>query len=127
MVLDTHVIQWWSADPRQLSAAASKAIHEADELAVASISWWELAWLAQHDRIRLARPIRSWLDELATDVHTLGITPAIAETAASLPRSFPGDPSDRLIYATAIEHGYRLITKDERMRSHRHARPVTLW
>jgi hypothetical protein len=31
----------------------------------------------------------------------IGITPAIAEMATSLPASFPRDPADRLIYATA--------------------------
>jgi PIN domain nuclease of toxin-antitoxin system len=35
--------------------------------------------------------------------------------------------ADRLIYATAIEHGYRLVTKDEKLRSHRQPRPVALW
>ena len=57
-------------------------------------------------------PIRSWLDRLAGQVRTLPLTPAIADTAASLPSSFPGDTADRLIYATAIEHGLRLVTKD---------------
>ena len=127
IMLDTHVIQWLAGAPSQLSVNATNAIAEADELAVAAVSWWELAWLASHDRIRVIRPIRSWLEGLAADVHTLGITPAIAETAAALPRSFPGDPCDRLIYATAIEHGARLVTKDERMRAHRHPRPITLW
>lgn len=127
VVLDTHVIYWLSAAPDQLSPSASQAIAEADDLAVAAISWWELAWLASHDRLRPAMPIRSWLDGLGARFWTLGITPAIAETAASLPRSFPGDPSDRLIYATAIEHGYTLITRDERMRAHRYPRQVTLW
>jgi PIN domain nuclease of toxin-antitoxin system len=31
------------------------------------------------------------------------------------------------IYATAIEHGLRLVTKDQKLRRHRHPRPVTLW
>ena len=40
---------------------------------------------------------------------------------------FPADPADRLIYATAIESGSRLVTKDRRLREHRHPRPVALW
>lgn len=127
VVLDTHVIQWWSAEPNRLSRAATKAVSEADELAVAAISWFELAWLARHERIIVTIPIRSWLDQLAAHVRTIGITSAIADTAVALPSSFPGDPADRLIYATAIEHGWRLVTKDERLRAHRHPRPLTLW
>lgn len=126
-MLDTHVIHWWSAEPERLSAAATKALTEADELAVSAVSWFELAWLARHERITLTIPLRSWLERLATQVRSMGITPAIADTAVSLPASFPGDPADRLIYATAIEHGWRLVTKDERLRAHRHPRPLTLW
>lgn len=60
-------------------------------------------------------------------VRTVPVTPAIAAAAVALPSSFPGDPADRLIYATAIENGWRLITKDRRLRAHRHPHPVTLW
>jgi PIN domain nuclease of toxin-antitoxin system len=127
LVLDSHVVHWWSAEPGKLSRAAANAIEEADELAVASISWFELAWLAEHDRIALTIPVRSWLAELAADLRTVGTTPAVAATAVALPGSFPGDPADRLIYATAIEHGWQLVTKDKRLRSHRHPRPITIW
>lgn len=126
-MLDTHVLHWWSAEPERLSPAATKAVSDADEIAVSTISWFELAWLARHDRITLAIPIRSWLEQLAAQVRSIGITPAIADTAVSLPSSFPGDPADRLIYATAIEHGWRLVTKDERLLAHRHPRPLALW
>jgi PIN domain nuclease of toxin-antitoxin system len=127
ILLDSHVVHWWSAEPAKLSRTATHTIEAADELAVASISWFELAWLAAHDRIALAVPIRSWLDGLATDVRSVGTTPAIAATAVALPASFPGDPADRLIYATAVEHGWELVTKDRRLRDHRHPRSITVW
>lgn len=127
VLLDSHVVHWWSAEPGRLSGAAGQAIEAADELAVASISWFELAWLAEHDRIRVTVPVRSWLEELAVEVRTVGTTPAVAATAVALPASFPGDPADRLIYATAVEHGWRLVTKDRRLRGHRAPRPVTIW
>jgi len=127
LLLDTHVVHWWSAEPERLSAVAATAITEADELAVAGISWYELAWLAAHERITLAVPVPTWLGALAAEVRTVGITPALAHTASSLASSFPGDPADRLIYATAVEHGWRLVTKDQRLRDHTHPRQVTLW
>jgi PIN domain nuclease of toxin-antitoxin system len=127
LLLDSHVLHWWSAEPNRLSRAASRALDDADELAVASISWFELAWLVHHDRIAVTVPIRAWLDELATHVRTFGATPAIATAAVTLPETFPGDPADRLIYATAVEHGCRLVTKDLRIRRHRQPRPITVW
>lgn len=127
VVLDSHVVHWWSAEPDRISAAAGMAIGAADELAVADISWFELAWLAHHERIVLTIPIASWLGQLATQVRTIPVTPAIAGAAVSLPASFPGDPADRLIYATAVENGWQLVTKDERLREHRHPHPVAVW
>lgn len=127
VVLDSHVIHWWSAEPDRISPAASKAIADADELAVADISWFELAWLARHERIVVSVPIVSWLQRLASQVRTIPVTPAIATTAVNLPSSFPGDPADRLIYATAIEQGWPLITMDQRLRKHRHPHPVAVW
>ena len=127
VLLDTHVVHWWSAEPERLSDAATETLTAADQLAVAAISWFELARLAAHERIIVTVPIRSWLEQLAGGLHTLGLTPAIAATAVSLPSSFPGDPADRLVYATAVEHGCLLVTKDRRLRGHRHPRPVTVW
>jgi PIN domain nuclease of toxin-antitoxin system len=127
VLLDTHVVHWWSAEPEKLSRAAARALEGAEELVVSAVSWYELAWLAKHERIALSTPIRAWLDEIARDVRTAGVTPAIADTAASLPSTFPGDPADRIIYATGIEHGWKLITKDEHLRNHRHPGQVTLW
>jgi PIN domain nuclease of toxin-antitoxin system len=125
--LDSHVLHWWSAEPDRISPAAGEAIGQADELGVADISWFELAWLARHERIVVSIPIASWLGQLAAQVRTIPVTPAIAMAAVDLPASFPGDPADRLIYATAIERGWPLITKDQRLRAHRHPHPVAIW
>ncbi len=127
MLLDTHVVHWWSAEPERVSAPARKALEAADELAVAAISWFELAWMARHERITLNIPIRSWLEGLAAQVRTLGVTPAIADMAVALPATFPGDPADRLIYATAVEHDLRLVTKDRALLDHPHPRSPAVW
>jgi PIN domain nuclease of toxin-antitoxin system len=127
LLLDTHVVHWWSAEPQRVSAPAREALDRADELAVAAISWYELAWLARHERIIVNVPIRTWLQGLAAQLRTIGVTPAIADTAVALPSSFPGDPADRLIYATAIEHGLELVSKDRAIRDHDHPRSAVLW
>lgn len=127
VLLDTHVVHWWSAEPERLSRHAAAAVESAAELAVAGISWYELAWLATHERIEIAIPIEEWLARLAAQVRTIGITPTIARTAVELPSTFPGDPADRLIYATAVTHGWTLVTKDARIRRHPHPREITVW
>jgi PIN domain nuclease of toxin-antitoxin system len=127
VLLDTHVVHWWSAEPNRVSSPAREALEAADELVVAAISWYELAWLARHERITVSIPIRSWLQGLAAQLRTIGVTPAIADTAVALPSSFPGDPADRLIYATAIEHGLGLVTKDRSIRDHDRPRSLVVW
>lgn len=125
--LDTHVLQWWSAEPERLSQEATRIIGSAGELAVAGITWYEMAWLAHNERILVTIPVGSWLRRLSAEVRTIGLTPAIAHAATTLPSGFPGDPADRIIYATAVEHGWPLVTKDRRLRSHPSPRQVAYW
>lgn len=127
VLLDTHVVHWWSAEPVRVSAPAREALEAAEDFAVAAISWYELAWLARHGRIVLSIPVRAWLEGLGAQVRTIGASPAIADTAAGLPASFPGDPADRLIYATAIEHGLKLVTKDGALGEHDKPRSLVIW
>ncbi len=44
------------------------------------------------------------------------LTTEAAALAGGLPTHFPGDPIDRLLYATARDHRVPLVTKDERLR-----------
>lgn len=127
LLLDTHVVHWWAAEPDRISRPARRVLKAADELLIAAISWYELAWLAERGRIAVDVPIRSWLEDLGTHLRTVGITPAIADSAASLPSSFPRDPSDRIIYATAIEHGVKLVTKDQAIADHDKPRSLVVW
>ena len=90
------------------------------------MSWYELAWLAHHQRVLVSAPLPTWLGRLSSHVRTVGITLSIAERAAGLPVSFPGDPADRLI-ATALQNGWPLITKDAQMRNHRQPKATTVW
>jgi PIN domain nuclease of toxin-antitoxin system len=127
VLLDTHAVLWWSVDYEQLSEAAIRAVESAEEIAVASVSWYELAWMIQNRRVTVDTPLRLWLNTLAAQVRTVTTTPDIATTAASLPGTFPGDPADRVIYATALEYGWPLVTKDQRMRRHVHPAQTVVW
>ena len=127
VMLDTHALYWWATEPNRLGPVAAGLLAGADELAVAAITWWELAWLVRQGRIGAAVPVRSLITSLAREVRTVALSPAIAIAAAELPDTFPRDPGVRLIYATAVEHGWRLVTKDGRLRSHDQGGTVTVW
>lgn len=127
VLLDTHVVHWWSAESNRVSRPARQALETADELLVAAVSWFELAWLVRHGRIALNIPTRSWLEGLGAQVRTIALSPAIADTAVALPDSFPGDPADRQIYASAIEQGVKLVTKDRGIAEHDKPRSLVVW
>jgi PIN domain nuclease of toxin-antitoxin system len=127
LLLDTNAIYWWVAEPHMLSNSASLAIADADEISISAISWFELAWMVEHARVAIDVPLSTWFDRIAGQVNTLSISPAIAMSAVRLPDSFPGDPMDRVIYSTAIEHGLQLVTSDRFMRSHPYPRQITIW
>ena len=127
VLLDTHVAHWWSAEPDLISRPARRSLEAAEELLISAASWYELAWLAERQRIVIDVPVRTWLEDLSGQMRTVGVTPAIADTAVGLPASFPRDPTDRLIYATAIEHGVKLLTKDRAITEHDKPRSLVVW
>lgn len=124
ILLDTQAIFWLSARPDRLSRKAVSAIRrgsKGDGLAIASITLWELAHLIARGRIRVQGTVGSFLNVLVaqTRVAVREITPEIAALAVQWPQSFPGDPADRLIAATARAEGMPLVTSDERLRASR--------
>jgi PIN domain nuclease of toxin-antitoxin system len=114
IVLDTHAWIWWRAAPDRLSATGARAIAEADALGVSSISVWELGMLVRRRRISLDRDVSRWVRQALADTRLAVIAPSADVTlaAALLDDDFPGDPADRLIYATARDAGARLVSRD---------------
>jgi PIN domain nuclease of toxin-antitoxin system len=113
--LDTHVLIWLALEPHKLSKNAKDAIRSArrnDCLAIAGITLWEIAWLAENGRIETTMSVESFVRECAAKVSVLPITPEIAARAVSFPDSYPKDPQDRLIGATALAEGIKLVTHD---------------
>jgi PIN domain nuclease of toxin-antitoxin system len=119
ILLDTHVLVWMASEPKQLSRRAHQAIRQARQttgIAVATITLWELAWLAENGRIQISASVESFVREIVTRVILKPITPEIAALAVRLPAAFPKDPADRLITSTAMIEGAPLITADARIR-----------
>ena len=128
ILLDTHVLIWMSSDPNRLSRKAREAIRESRQstgIAIASITLWELAWLAENHRIQIAGSVEAFVRETISRVIVMPMTPEIVALAVRLPNIYPKDPSDRLIASTAIVDGLALVTADERIRESKVAQ--TIW
>ncbi len=128
IVLDTHAWLWWLAAPERLSSTAVQAIERASRIGISTLSAWEVTMLAARGRISLDREVSLWVRQALTDERVESLAPS-AEVAVSAglldAQSFPGDPVDRLIYATARSTGATLITRDAAIRAFDSA--STLW
>jgi PIN domain nuclease of toxin-antitoxin system len=122
LLLDTCALIHDALTPARLGPRARAAIEAADAagaLALCAISLWEVGMLVAHGRLDPGTDCRSFLRLVLTarSPAILPITVDIAARAAALP--LHGDPADRIIAATAIEHGATLATSDRRLRRSR--------
>ena len=122
IVLDTHVLVWWLAQPRNLSAKARRLVKASAakaEVVVSTISLFEIATLVRRRRLVLTLSFSSWVAALRSmsEINLQPVSPEIALAAGDFDEPFPGDPADRLIAATALVAGAKLVTADEKLRS----------
>src|SRR5437870_13874242 len=119
ILLDTHVLVWMASEPKQLSRRARDAIREARErtgVAIATITLWELAWLAENRGIQISASVESFVRETVARVILKAMTLEIAALAVRLRRACPKAPADRLITSAAMTEGAPLVTADARIR-----------
>ena len=115
-------------EPRRLSRRAKQVLAEGTEsrsLACSDICLWQMAMLAARGKIDARGDPAAFISDLlqARYIRSLPITPEIAVLAQS--DAFRhGDPADRLIGATAIEHGVALVTSDAELRKVRRLKVV---
>jgi PIN domain nuclease of toxin-antitoxin system len=120
IVLDTHAWVWWVSNPEMISDTARQAIDDAvrrRELFISTISAWEVAMLVEKERLSLALDVRDWIcrSETLPFVTFVPLSTAIAVESVRLPGFPHGDPADRIIVATALSLGARLVTRDEKL------------
>lgn len=89
------------------------AARKSGSLAISAISLWEIAWLAENKRIEIDVSVESFVKKCASYVEVLPITQEIAVRSVRFPNSYPDDFRDRIIGATAIVEGIRLLTHDK--------------
>ena len=119
ILLDTCTLLWTiNSDPilpaarKEISRAAS-----AGGLYVSPISAWEIGLLVRRGRLELQVAAESYIDRVfrLPGVRVATLTPGIAVRSSYLPGELHEDPADRLLVATAIVMGLKLITRDRRL------------
>jgi PIN domain nuclease of toxin-antitoxin system len=120
ILLDTHAVLWLMSDPDKLSGKARAAIEVSrrneEGIAVCDITLLELTTLASKRRIHLGISLESLLLEVESRFVIFPMTGRACARAMSLPTTYPKDPADRIIGATALVEGLSLITADREIR-----------
>ena len=117
LLLDTHIWLWSLSDQPRLTPQVRRALAKpVNELWLSPVSTWEVAWLAEKQRITLDSHFEAWLPR------ALGAAPfrealfthdiAAAVRDVRLPHR---DPADLLLVATARVLNLTLVTADERL------------
>jgi len=94
-------------------------------LAVSDITLLELAALVGKGQIRLNISLESFLQEVESRFVVLPITGRACARAIGFPATYPKDPADRIIGATALVEGLSLLTADRDIRRSRAVQ--TIW
>jgi PIN domain nuclease of toxin-antitoxin system len=128
ILLDTHIALWLTLESRGLTKKSTALLADArrqeETIAIASITLIETARLIAHKRITIEVSLDAYMAELESRFTILPITAAVAAATTRLPASYPRDPADRIIAATALVYGAMLITADQRIRKAKAVRTV---
>jgi len=112
LLLDTHILLWWLAGSPRLPRKASKAIQDAAEIWVSSVSAWEIE--SKRSRGLLDAPGNLEKTLRSQDMRSLPLTVAHAIAAAHLPPHHR-DPFDRMLVAQASLESLALLTGDQQL------------
>ena len=120
ILVDTHVVIWLALDPAKISTKARAVIEEARQsgqgLAISDITLFEIAIIVNKGRVKLNASLETFLSEIEARFVALPITGRVCVRAMGLPAAYPKDPADRIIGATSLVEGIRLVTSDHDIR-----------
>ena len=105
-IFDTHALVWLFNNSSSLSLEsplmASETLAE-NSLAVSAFTFWEIAMLHRKNRAIIPRAAIEFRIEIQkAGILEIPVTTEIAILSQELDDSFPADPADRIISATAL-------------------------
>lgn len=114
VLLDTHVLLWWTGEPSRLSPRVRELLDDdRNEIVWSVVGTWELALKVSRGKLKLPIPLPQFLD---SSVHQAGMQHLAIEAKHALAQlDLPGhhwDPFDRMLIAQAQVEGVGIISTD---------------
>ena len=114
-LMDTHALLFWANKENVSDEFVDffDAQNDSGNLAVSSISFWEIALLAKKGRIELD-DVEAWRTRLLEHAHITEVSPTASDMIESvnLPEHHK-DPFDRLLVVQAVNNNSFLVTRDD--------------
>jgi PIN domain nuclease of toxin-antitoxin system len=125
-LIDTCAALWMLADAgfrKESEEEYTRVLSSGGKAWVSPISAWEVGMLISKGRLNLSVAPGEWFRRLSSlpGHYKLEITETTLIASHFLPGTPPNDPMDRIIIATAREHGLRLVTRDRLILSYANA------
>jgi PIN domain nuclease of toxin-antitoxin system len=119
LTLDTHILIWY-AEGIRLTPTQVSIIDQARSqnlLYIAAISLWEIAMLAQKDKIAFAISLDEWIENILSTpgLNLIDLSVPILVESCNLPNFEHKDPADRLIISSARSINSHLMTFDQKI------------
>ncbi len=117
LLLDTCAAIWL-AEAQGVAREARLVLEETYKTAaavyVSPITAWEIGILTSRGRLSLLIKPQLWFQRLfdVLNFRLAEMSPEVLIASSFLPGKPPRDPADRIMAATAREHGYVLMTRD---------------
>jgi PIN domain nuclease of toxin-antitoxin system len=115
VLLDTHVLIWWSLDSVKLTKKIYELLTDPDNTLVVSIaSIWEMQVKVQLGKLDLDKKVSELIthQQQVNNLEVLPIDPAHVYALESLPHEHR-DPFDRIIIAQSIVEAIPLLSADK--------------
>jgi len=119
LLLDTHIWIWFQlGDSTKISASVRRELETSQQVSrlfLSAVSVLEVARLVMEGTVDLGQSIDHFVNiaEHAPGFEIILLRHRILIESTRLPGTIHRDPSDRIIVATAREHGLTLITRDK--------------
>ena len=120
LLVDTHYLIWDMMGHHRFTPTIEKKIkRHQGHCYFSTISYWELGMLVGKGRIEMPVTLTQFFDDLIKKRHykPLPLSPQVADHTRKFANTFHGDPADRIIVATALEHNAVVLTADEKIRA----------